>query len=263
MSKYFQLLKLSWSNGFVYRTSVLLWRLRNFLSSLMALTIWSVIYTNQDTSFGYSREGMTTYIFLIGVLQSLILATVMHGLAEQVYSGNLSKELVKPVNIWLYLGAQEVADKLKNFGFVVIESVILYFIFLPHLDWISLPLLPIFVLWLIGGALIYFFINILFGTIGFWSPDVWAPKFLFFMFLDFTAGRLYPLDILPHTVQRLVYLTPFPYLSYAQMQLYLNRLSTQEILINTIAIATWTIILGGLATFVWRRGIRDYAAAGQ
>lgn len=263
LQKYFVLLKLSWSNGLVYRTSVLLWRLRNFLSSVMALTIWSVIYSNSETSFGYTQSSMITYIFLIGVLQSLILATIMHGLAEQIYSGSLSRELVKPMNVWGYLAVQEVADKLKNFGFVIVESLILYLIFQPSLHFMPLSLVPLFLLWLVCGTLIYFFINILFGTIGFWSPDVWAPKFLFYMFLDFTAGRLYPLDILPKIVQQIVYLTPFPYMSYAQLQLYLGRFDTQAIILNTIMIIGWTFALGSMAIGVWNRGMKDYSAAGQ
>lgn len=230
----------------------------------MALTIWSVIYTNQNSTFGYTEESMITYIFLIGILQSIILATVMHGLASDIYSGAISKELVKPVNVWLYLGVQDVADKLKNFGFVIIESTILYFIFQPTLHFPTSPfILALFVIWLILGAFIYFFINILLGTLGFWSPEVWAPRFLFFIFLDFTAGRLYPLDILPTIIQKIVYLTPFPYMSYAQLQLYLDRYTEQEILFNTLVLIGWTLLLGTVARQVWNHGMKSYSAAGQ
>lgn len=247
----------------MYRVSLLLWRLRQFLSTLMSLTIWTVIFTSQQNAFGYGREGMITYIFLVSVLQGVILATALNGLARIVYSGELSMYLVKPMHPFAYFSMQDLADKAKNALFAVIEAVILFALFVPQIVIPSPSSLGLFTLFVIGGIILYFEITLLFGTIGFWSPDVWGPKFLFFMIMDFTAGKLFPLDILPEIIQKVIYLTPFPYLSYVQIQVFLENLSTTELLQNSLALLFWIVSMGILATVVWRRGMLDYSAAGN
>lgn len=263
MKKYWQLFNSSWQNGLVYKTSLFLWRLRQFLSSVMALTIWSVIYQSAEQPFGYDRTEMITYIFLVGVLQSIILATILNGLSERIYSGQLSNELLKPVNIYLYLAAQEVADKCKNFVFILIESIILFFVFQPQIVIPTLSTGLLFLFFTFGAVVLHFFIQLIFGSLGFWSPETWGPRFLFFMFIDFTAGKLFPLDILPEFLQKIVFFTPFPYLSFIQIQIFLQKLPATEVLKHVLVLGVWVGITGLWARWIWQKGIKNYAAAGQ
>lgn len=256
-------MKLSWQNGFVYRASVLLWRFRVFLSSLMSLTVWSVIYSGQDAAFGYNQSDMITYIFLVSIIQNLIFATSLGGLAQTIYSGDLSNLLVKPVNLYLYLATDDLADKFKNFFFGIIEFLVLFFLFSPQLFFPSFTLISIFIVWVILGMILNFFITLLMGAIGFWSPDSWGPRFLFFMIVDFTAGKLFPLDILPKIIQKIIYLTPLPYLSFAQSQLFLEKFTSSEILLNSLVFVVWIFILFYFVQKTWKKGLRNYAAAGQ
>ncbi len=263
MHKYFQLFSISWQNGLVYRTSVLLWRLRQFLSTVMALTIWTVIFDSSDQYLQYSQPEMITYIFIISILQSLILSTSLHGLGMRVYGGQLSQELVRPVNLTAYFATQEAADKLINVFFVIIETIILFILIKPEIIFPSFPLLILTILWSLGGVSIFFFIQLVFGSFGFWSPDTWGPRFLFFMFLEFTAGKIFPLNILPLFIQRIVSFTPFPYLSFAQVQLFINAYSPNEIILHSFKIVFWIIFLFLLSQFLWKKGLRNYTAAGQ
>ncbi len=263
MHKYLLLLKLTWENSLVYRTSLIIWRVQQFLSTIMSLTLWTVIFSGGGQVFGYERSQMISYVFLVSALQSVILATNLHGLAGTIYSGDLTNVLLKPLKIFWYFGVQDVADKLKNFSFIILETIILYFIFKPELVIPPLPIFLLFLVWVLCGAMVNFFITLLFGSLGFWSNETWGPRFLFFMIIDFTAGKLFPLDILPSVIRQALYFTPFPYLSYAQIQLFLGRLSPTDIILNSLVLAGWVIGLGVAARLVWRRGLKDYAAAGM
>lgn len=229
----------------------------------MALTVWNVIFSSQTQVFGYSQASMTSYVFLASFLQSLILASSLHNLAGEIYSGNISMQLLKPQSLFANFATVETADKLRNLLFSFGEAVILFAVFQPGLVLPSFGTVLLFVIWSVLGAIIHFYITILFGTLGFWSPSTWGPKFLFFMVLDFAAGKLYPLDILPKILQNILFLTPFPYFSYAQTQLFLNRYSLEQIALNTASLLFWTILSWLLTTWVWKKGIRSYEAAGQ
>lgn len=263
MAKYWQLLKLSWENGLVYRTSVLLWRFRQLLSTLMSLTLWTVVFSATQSAFSYSQQEMITYIFLAAFLQSAILTTALNGLANTIYSGELSRLLIKPINIYAYFASEDIADKLKNVGFLVVETIILFFIFKPVFVLPDAFTLVLFLFWLAGGIILHFLITLLFGAIGFWSPDVWGPRFLFFLIVGFTAGKLFPLDILPQAIQQIIYLTPFPYFAFMQSQLFLGKLSDAELIRHTISLSLWIVGMVFVVHKIWQRGIKDYSAVGQ
>ncbi len=263
MKKYLQLFSTTWQNGFVYRTSVLLWRFRNFMATFMALTVWSLLLGNDTTVAGYTQESAITYIFLISLLQSVVLSSSLHGMSEFIYSGGLSIILIRPMSIFGYFFIQEVADKLKNFLFLVAESVLLWSMFTPSLHLPSGSTLLLFGFWTLGAVYLNGIILSLLGSIGFWSPETWAPRFLFFIMLDFTAGKLFPLDILPEAIQTILFLTPLPYLSFVQTQLFLGKLDTSTLLQHTVIFVAWLCIGTIVIRTVWRRGMKQYAAAGQ
>lgn len=261
--KYWQMLAISWQAGFAYRAGVILWRLRVFLSTLMSLSIWQVIFVSRSQVLSYTGDQMTTYIFLVSILWSLILATDLHGLASQIYNGEMANSLTKPLNLYISLYMYDLADKLKNFFFVVLESGVLALLFHPVFSLPPIGILLLTIVWTLLAMVLNFIITLLFGCIGFWSNEVWAPKFLFFMIVDFTAGKLFPLDILPSAVQRVVSFTPFPFLSYYQTQLFLNKLPMSQLPALTLTLVGWCLGLGYITHRIWSRGMRDYEAVGR
>lgn len=263
MNKYLALLSISWQNGFAYRASVFLWRFRQLLSSFFSLSIWTILYQNSEASFGYSQSQMISYIFITGIIQNVVITTSLNGLTSTIYSGQLSLLLIKPIGLFKAFAMEETADKAKNLFFALLESCLLFFVFKPQLfSVISIHFL-ISIFWIFGGITITFFISLLFGAIGFWSPESWGPRFLFFTFINFLGGKFFPLDILPNLIHQLVWLTPFPFLSYAQSQLLLNRLSSTEIISGCLGLSLWILLLGLATKYFWRVGLKDYAAQGQ
>lgn len=266
LKKYWSLLSVSWQNGLVYRMSVFMWRLRRFLATLMSLTIWTTIFSHsgaEGVHFGYARTDMISYIFLIAILQNLVLATALNGLAQDVYSGAISNQLLKPLSLTGYLIMQEVADKLKNFSAMVVEFIALFIIFKPELAIPDLSVVGLFILWTIGAIVLNFCISLLFGSLGFWSPETWGPRFLFYTLLQFTAGELFPLDVLPTLFQKIMYLTPLPYLSFVQTQLFLGKYTNSESLNHSLILIFWIFLAAFLARYIWKKGLRSYDAAGQ
>ncbi len=263
MNKYVTLLKLTWQNGLAYRTTVIMWRLRQFLETLMSLTVWTVIFDNNPQAFNYTKDSMITYVFLVSFLQSIIIATYLNGLAQRVYSGEISNQLLKPINIFGFFAVEELADKVKNLSFLLLETTLLFLIFKPVVVVPGLGILLLFLLWSSLGVILNFFITLLFGAFGFWSPDTWGPRFLFYMILNFSAGKMFPLDILPLGLQKILYFTPFPYLSFVQIQLFLQRLNAQEIATHSGVFIFWVVLLGIIVSKLWQKGLKSYESAGR
>ena len=111
------------------------------------------------------------------------------------------------------------------------------------------------------AIMIYFYINIIFGSIAFWSRDVWAPRFMLMVIMEFATGAMFPLDMLPTLWQRIIFFTPFPYLLYVPLKTYLG--TDPSIFTHLFVSLVWTIIFGIIAKLIWNKGIRSYEAEGR
>lgn len=263
MQKYWLIFKLHWQNGLTYPVSFFLWRFRQFLVTFAALTFWTVLYQNTSSAFGYSQQGMQSYIFVIAILQGIIVSTFLNGLAQDIYTGQLTNLLVKPTKpifVWI---TQELADKSMNLTFVSVELGILYLLFKPQLVIPSLPILLAFIGSAVLGAVVLFGVMMLLGMIGFWSPDTWGPRFLFYMFLEITAGKMFPLDIFPKIIQNIIFFTPFPYLSYVQTQIFLGKMSWPQIGQTFFFLFFWSAVLIAYYRYLWNKGMKEYGAVGR
>lgn len=263
LTKYLQVFSLTWQNGFTYRISLLLWRMRQLLATLLSLTLWNVLFSHQTAVFSYSRDQMLTYLIVVSIIQGFVLATLMHSLAADIYQGQISSLLTKPINIIAYLASQDLADKLKNLFFVVFEAGLLVLFFRPNLGITSGWSIMWFVGLTLAATYLFFQIMLIFGCLGFYSPETWAPRFLLFVMIDLTTGRLFPLDILPAQLQTLLYLTPFPYISYLPAQVLLNRIRTEQVVPLALGLTWWIVALTTAGRALWYQGRKHYSATGQ
>src|SRR3990167_5333150 len=102
IQNYWQVAKVSWSNGLVYRLNFVMWRVRVVVQLLSVYFLWLAIFGQTENAFGYSRAEMLTYIILIGLIRSLVFSSRSIDAQEEISSGNLSNYLVKPVNYFNY-----------------------------------------------------------------------------------------------------------------------------------------------------------------
>lgn len=241
-----------------------MWRVRQVLSVLTAYFLWTAIFSTQQKGlFGYSESMMMTYVFVAAFVQAIVLSVRSIDLAGVINSGNLSNILIKPISNFWYWFSEDIADKLLNVFFSLGELVLLFFILKPTFAFPSLLFAVLFLPSLLLAAFLYYLINYLFGLLGFWTPDVWAPRFLLFVFLQSLAGVIFPLDVFPQWLQQLAAWTPFPTLVYIPTQVFLSRLSIPDITKSFIVGGFWTIIFLGAVQVVWRKGLRRYSSEGR
>lgn len=264
MRKYLTLAKVSWESGLVYRLNFVMWRVRQILSLLTAYFLWRAVFSGREQLFGYQESQMLTYVLAAAILQAIVFATRSIDLAGIINSGDLSQLLIKPLNHFAYWFSRDMADKALNILFSIAELILLFLLLRPPLVIPNFAVLaPIVLLVVPLSTLLYFYINYFFGILGFWTPQVWAPRFLLFVVLQFVAGSLFPLDVLPMWLQRGLAWTPFPYLLYFPTQIMLGRLDGSQITQGSIALAFWTLTFYLIVRAAWSSGLKAYAAEGS
>lgn len=265
MRKYLQVTKITFQEYFVYRSNFLFWRLRAFIQLLVFYFLWLAVIPEGMTIFGYDQAKILTYILGTSIIRSFVLSSRSVDVAGEISSGAISNFLLRPIN---YLGrwlAKDLSDKILNLFFSII-GVLLILVFLrPPIIIQNNPLILLLTaVTTILGIILYFYLSFSLSLSAFWTPEnVWPPRFLAMIIIEFFAGSLFPLDILPAGLFKALKFLPFPYLLFFPLDVYLGKLTLREIFAGILISVFWILVFWQLARALFRLGLRSYVAWGR
>ena len=247
-----------------YRLNFVLWRVRWVIQRLVVYFLWWAIFSQREELFGYTQSAMLTYILLSSIIGTIVLGTTTMSIGNMINTGELSNFLIRPLSFFRYFIARDVGDKLMNLAFSTVEVLLLFVLLRPPIIVPTNPLIWVwFVIAIAIGVVMYFLFSFLLGLLGFWSADIWAPRFLSFVMMEFFAGGLFPLDILPTPLFALSQSLPFSYFLYFPLKVYLGQLNSAGAIQGLMIGLLWCIGLWCLMQTMWKKGLRVYTAEGR
>jgi ABC-2 type transport system permease protein len=266
MGKYFQIFKINWQSSFVYRLNFIMWRVRTMIWFLASYFFWVAIFSQHEQVFTYDRSVMLTYILGAALLRSFVLASRSITVGTEIATGDLNNYLVKPLSYLKNWLSRDLSDKVLNLLFFTFELLLIIIIIKPPLILPqSLLHLFAFLLSAVLAMMMYFFFSFIVSSFTFWYPEHngWPLRFIVFMLLGFFAGESFPLDIFPQLAQKIFSLLPFSYFIFYPLQIYLGRLSNQQIILVYLSQSVWLILLFLLTRFIFKKGLKIYGAYGR
>jgi ABC-2 type transport system permease protein len=150
--------------------------------------------------------------------------------------------------------------------FVIIEVILLILLLRPPLFLqTNLATLLAFIVASLLAMLLYFYFSFLISMTTFWLPEEngWPQRFVVFMLMEFFAGGLFPLDILPARIYQVIQFLPTTYFLNAPMQIYLGRATGSNLALIFTMMIFWLFTLSWLANWVFRKGLKIYGAYGR
>lgn len=263
MLVYLRLVQTTISEFFVYRINFVLWRLRNFLSLLIKYYLWVAVYAHSSNVFGYTEQYMLTYILISNLISDVVLSTRTSDIAGEILKGDLVNYILKPLEFFKYHAARDFGDKVLNIIFSILEIVIILALLKPPIFiQTSVLMLIATCVFIFIGSTVSYFVNLQMSFIAFWSNEVWAPRFIFYMLLLVFAGSFFPLDILPKPLYYVSFLTPFPYLFYLPSRVYLG-VTPLDLMYYLLMGAAWCVLSYALTRFIWRKGLHQFSFFGR
>jgi len=267
MRKYWSVFKISFEQEFAYRLNFILWRVRNVFQILLTYFLWSTVFSNPQTQiFGYDRAKILTYVFGIMIVRALVLSARAMDVSSDVARGDLSNYLLKPMSYFKYWFTRDISSKALNLIFAAVEFIALFVILRPPFFFQgSVVTLFVFLASIILAVLIYFFLLFLISSIPFWAPEIgWGSHFLVtVVIIEALSGSLFPINILPVGLQSIVMATPFPYLIYFPVEVYLGNIGGNALIGGLMVAAAWTGVLWLSLNFIWQKGLKVYQAIGR
>lgn len=264
LRKYLVVFSMTWQEYFVWRVNFVLWRFRQILQLLLLFFFWSVATAGHDQILGYSQAAILTYILGTQLMRSIVLSSRSIDVAAEIHDGKLTNYLLKPVSYFGFWFVRDISDKFLNILFALLEVGVLVILLRPSLliqQERGIVLLAALVS--ILAMVLYFLFSFLLSLLAFWVRDVWASRFLILVILEFFSGGFFPIDILPRGLFLLISATPFPYLIFFPIKIYLGQLAASQILAGLTIMGFWIVVLALGLGFVWNKGLRIYAAEGR
>lgn len=263
MKKYLTAYSIALQQVLQRRSSLLMDRLGGIAIIVSLYYFWVSLLGRKASFLGYSSEQMLSYVLMMNILRSFVFTGRGWELVGEISSGRISSYLVRPISYHGYSLALDMAQKTVHVLAAFLEvgilvAVIRAPVYIPH----QASTWPCFILAVVLSSLIFFFLEFMVCSLAFWTSESGGPLFCFELFLQFAAGTFFPLDVLPRTLQKALALSPFPYMVFFPLNIYLERLPAAEAL-RVIGIqGLWLCAFVWAASAFWRVGLQNYSAEG-
>lgn len=265
LDKWWITIKISWVKHTAYRLNFLLQILGPAIVFLFVkYNLWSAIYEGQPDLVikGFNFQDMIQYHFWAFVVGLVAQGHGAWNLAEDIRMGRISSYLIYPFNFWEFHTASWISFQMIQI-FITTVTLLIF----KSMGIIQLPSSSLFIFGTVYTLFIscfWFSIQYLTGLISFWLEETWILRVSLNIVATFLSGAIIPLDLYPEALVKILNYTPFPYLSYYPIQIFMGKISSPiELSLGIAIIGIWTLALTYINHLIWKRGIKLYTAAGM
>jgi len=263
MRKYWAIARAGFLNSLTYRLDIFLWSFAEFFDTLIFLFVWMILFGEKQAIGGFNLPETVTYLIGTGIIGNFIRTNVGYKIESDVQRGSLSNILLKPIRYFTVRVFSNIGGKpLSLFPRIIVYGLLLWFfkerliINRDFLTWFFL-IISIFFAYIIN-----YLIHFIFACLAFWTVISRGASGILRTIESIFSGRVAPLSFFPLLFQTVASFLPFAYTRYFPMLIYLNKLSTMEIVRGLGVQLIWIGILLVSVKKVWKRGLRRYEGVG-
>lgn len=238
----------------VYRANLWIRLGFRFLFLLMQVYLWRSLLQSGAVE-GTTVDDMVTYVVLSQVIQAFSRSGAAKEIEERLHSGDIALDLARPVSYRVQLLMNDIGTSLTEVALNAIPILLASALFLRVQPPISPAHLGAFLLLLLGGLFISFYINYIIGLISFYVLRAEYLSWLVGTVKLFLAGGYIPLWFYPEWLRAVAEAAPFKLMLYTPIALYMGRIPLSEFAAAHMTLLVWLAILVALESWLWRRTV--------
>ena len=219
--------------------------------------LWRVAVENNGGDLaGYSAVALTWYIITSESATVAIHARLIADIGDDIGSGAIAVELLRPATVLGLRVAAEVGRTLPKLAVLWVAGGLLATIVAgaPPRPVALLLAAPSLVLAVVANLIAQHAV----AAAAFWLRDAGSAWFLYLKAVFITGGMIIPLELLPNGLQRFSLFLPFRAMAYAPARLAAGYIEP-ELLLQQVA---WIAVLSVLAVAVFSAGERRLQVVG-
>ena len=256
-----QLAKMQFNQYNIYKSNFYLFTLNRIVEVVVYIFVWQAIYTQTGNAEGFTLSQMVTYYILAIAFSSIATWGINETMAHSIRTGQINKELLNPLTYFQYYFGMNLGE--LAFAVVIgIATFILCAIFWELTLPVSFLNFALCIFIIILGVPITFFIQMIVGTIGFYTNSIWGMQILRKAIIQIFSGIVAPISLFPVWFQNLSRFLPFKELIYTPINIWLGQVEYNEILFIIIKQIIWGIILYIIAKIFFNHAIKNITING-
>lgn len=245
------------------RFQLLYWLYVNMTPIIVMSYLWLHIYAKKENIGGYTLSMMITYYLLTRLINRIISTYSEERIAKDIKDGRLNQYITRPISYIAYKFGERIGIRVINLIIVLpVYAVAIWLLREYFILNLTIQNTMIITLNLMLSLVSFFLLAYIIGMMAFFMVETHALNGLKEQVVSVMSGYLFPLSLLPESLENIFKLLPFYYYYNFPMQVYFEKLSLQEMTIGLIIQVLWIIILYLTSEIMWSQGTKNYEATG-
>jgi viologen exporter family transport system permease protein len=222
--------------------------------------VWVALYARNAAPHGVELHTIITYsavALLMGLILDIDQTRLLH---DKLHDGSIVVDMMKPISVPLYLFADGTGEVIFHAALIVPSLALALLI--VHIDVPSAQVFGAFVLSFFLGYFVGFFLNFMLNCIAFWTLEISAVQLIMTWVTDLLGGQIVPLLFFPAAVQQAIFALPFAAMFSTPLLIYIGEIPPARYAEVMGLQLLWIVVLGAIATLMWRAGARRVVVQG-
>lgn len=261
MRVYMEFALKKFQNKMAYRLEFFMGIVNTIMTVVVYLCIYKALYGTNSQIDGITFSMVATNFVISMGLSNAFQYNEMF-LQDKIHDGSITNEFLKPVSFIFRMLSENMGEGLFKICFNFLPALVFTACYTRLCPPEGLGSLFLMMLSIVLGYQILWLISFIIQTWSFWLFSVWGIITIKNVFVNILSGTLLPLWFMPSILRKIIACTPFESIYFTPVQIYLGELSGEEILIKMAVQILWIIILGGIAVFFWKKGVKKLVVQG-
>ncbi|HEX3469108.1 MAG TPA: ABC-2 family transporter protein [Candidatus Elarobacter sp.] len=222
--------------------------------------VWLALYARNAAPSDLPLHAIITYTtiaLLMGLVMDIDQTRALH---DKLNDGSIATDFMKPISVPLYFFSDGTGEVL--FHAILIVPSLLFALLIVHIDVPPPPVIAVFLVSFVLGYAVGFCVNFILNCIAFWTLEIQAVQLIVTWVTDLFGGELIPLVLFPAFLQRFAFALPFAAMFSTPVLIYVRVIKPERYLETLGLQLFWVVVLGVVATFVWRAGAKRIVVQG-
>ena len=251
--KYVEYIRLSFQKMLAYRVTYLIGIVTYIIHVAVYYFLYKSLYANgDDTIRDYALQDMLTYVSIGWISKSLYLNYIDREMTEDVQSGQVAMELIKPVDFQMVYFARGLGHSVFRLVLFTPPIVVVTTLFFTVNPPASMLHFFVFLCCTCVSVLIYLQINYIVGLLSIYFISIKGIIYSKNLIIELLSGLLIPIDWFPAWFQLMSKFLPFQAIAYFPLSVYLGRVDTNMLAKPLALQLAWFLILYVIGRLIWQ-----------
>lgn len=261
MRTYIEFVLKKFQNQMAYKLEFFMGIINTVITIFVFCSIYKALYSGAQTVDNVSFAMVaTSFVISLGLSNAFSFNEMF--LQDKLRDGTITGELLKPVNFKFRMLAENIGSSMFNIIFNFVPALIFSMIYMDLCAPGGIVNFMLMFISIVLGYLILWLISFIIQTWSFWLFSVWGIVTIKNVFVNILSGTMLPIWFMPDMLKKIVQFTPFYYIYFAPVRIYLGELNGMKAVNVLVLQIMWIIILYFIGSIFWKNGIRKLVVQG-